>query len=329
MVDRPHCSLASVSLYSRFVPLAERQLIERLRRTVRGKNAILGIGDDSAILRIPPGHEVLVTTDFSLEGIHFRRSWQSPECIGHRCLVRGLSDIAAMGGRPMAAFLSLAIPKNLPQRWVDRFFAGLLRLAEKYGVHLAGGDTSQSPAGVMADISVLGTVEKGKALLRSGARPGDQIFVTGALGEAAAVLQLLMHQKVKKRDVFADPRIAVGASLLRSRIATACIDISDGLSTDLSHICEESGVGAVIDAERIPIHKTAHRLGDALHLALDGGEDYELLFTASSKTKVPKAIGEIRISRIGEITNTRHMSLARDSKRERIIARGWEYFSNA
>src|SRR5437879_5229055 len=164
------------------VPLPEKALISGIRRTaVRRAGVAMGIGDDCAVLRIPPGHEALVTTDFSLEGIHFRREWHAPEVVGHRCLTRGLSDIAAMGGEPMAAFLSLALPRNLPQAWVRRFLKGLLALAAQFKVTLAGGDTAESPAGLLADVVVVGSVPTGKALLRSGARPGDRIYVTGEL----------------------------------------------------------------------------------------------------------------------------------------------------
>ena len=134
------------------------------------------------MLRVPEGHQALVTTDFSLEGVHFRREWHPADSVGHRCLVRGLSDIASMGGEPLAAFLSLALPAELPQRWADGFLNGMLALAQRFGVTLAGGDTAQSPAGVLADITVLGSVPAGEAILRSGARPGDGIFVTGELG---------------------------------------------------------------------------------------------------------------------------------------------------
>ena len=133
-----------------------------------------------------PGQESLVTTDFTLEGIHFRRDWHPPETVGHRCLTRGLSDIAAMGGEPVAAFLSLALPRDLPQSWVGRFARGLISLAEKFGVTLAGGDTAESPNGVLVDIVVVGSAPKGKAVLRSGARPGDRVFVSGELGGSAA-----------------------------------------------------------------------------------------------------------------------------------------------
>ena len=153
------------------MPLKEKQIIDRIRQKVGlfSRGAGIGIGDDCAVLRLPAGHEALVTTDFSLEGVHFRREWHLADSIGHRCLARGLSDIAAMGGVPRAAFLSLALPPDLPQGWVDGFVGGLLKLAKRYSVVLAGGDTAQSPDGVLADIMVLGSVPAGKAILRSGA----------------------------------------------------------------------------------------------------------------------------------------------------------------
>src|SRR5438094_2949897 len=150
------------------MPMSEKALIARIRRkAVPGRSIVAGIGDDSAVLKIPKGHQALVTTDFSLEGVHFRREWHPPESVGHRCLARGLSDIAAMGGEPIAAFLSLALPPKLPQSWVNGFMKGLLRLAGEFVVPLAGGDTAQSPSGVLADIVVLGSVPKGKAVSRS------------------------------------------------------------------------------------------------------------------------------------------------------------------
>jgi len=188
--------------YSSCVVIAEKALIARVRRVVKpGSNPAVptGIGDDCAVLRFSRSgrgrggergreNDTLVTTDFSLEGIHFRRDWHSPESVGHRCLARGLSDIAAMGGEPVAAFLSLALPRDLPQSWVSRFTRSLLRLAKKYGVTLAGGDTAESPNGILADIVVVGTVPKGNAVLRSGARPGDRIYVSGALGGSAVAV---------------------------------------------------------------------------------------------------------------------------------------------
>jgi len=310
------------------MPIAERQLISQLRRKMRrrSREVVAGIGDDCSILRLPSGHELLVTTDFSLEGVHFRREWQSPECIGHRCLARGLSDIAAMGGSPIAAFLSLALPEDMPEKWVGRFFSGLLRLARSYDVELAGGDTAEFPGGVLADIVVIGSVPRGRALRRSGAKAGDQIFVTGGLGESAAALQLLSAGKVRKRDVFPRPRIPVGEWLQAKGIASSAIDISDGLSTDLSHIANESGVGAAIEASAIPIHRTARAEQNALELALHGGEDYELLFTAANSKRVPARILGVKITRVGEIVRGRRIDLIRNRKAERLISGGWEHF---
>src|SRR5208283_3410911 len=153
------------------MPRGEKKLIQRIRHLARGGSSrmtgkltgmMTGIGDDCAVLRIPAGHELLVTTDFSIENVHFRRDWHPPHLVGRRCLTRGLSDIAAMGGEPRAVFLSLAVPRNLPQAWVDGFMRGLLTLAKRFGVGLAGGDTAESPQGVLADIVVLGSVPKGK-----------------------------------------------------------------------------------------------------------------------------------------------------------------------
>lgn len=313
------------------MPLPERQLIARIRRaaqTLAAGRQILrtGIGDDAAVLRLPRGRELLVTTDFSLEGVHFRRAWHPPESVGHRCLARGLSDIAAMGGDPVAAFLSLALPSDLPQEWADGFLRGLLKLARRFHVPLAGGDITSSPAGVLADIMVLGTVPRGRAVLRSGARPGDSIFVTCVLGRSVAALnalhsgaQLVLRQH--PAHFFPMPRLEIGRYLRERRIASAMIDISDGLSTDLSHICEESRVGAVVLAGSIP------RNADSLDYALHGGEDYELLFTAPASRRVPAKIAGVRVTRIGEITGSRKLWLETGSGRQKLEPHGWEHFA--
>lgn len=320
------------------MPLPERKFIAALRKRRTGsKGVVVGIGDDAAILRLSAGDEALVTTDFSLEGIHFRTDWQSPECIGHRSLARGLSDIAAMGGCPLAAFLSLAVPSSCPQGWVRRFLDGLLKLARRYKVELAGGDTAQSPSGVLADIVVVGSVPRSTALLRSGARPGDHVYVTGSLGESAAALDLLSRNKIRRRDVFPGPRIEVGGWLRNRRLASAAIDISDGLSTDLDHVCEESKVGAIIHAESIPIHPSAQKLAQAeggphekesrgLRLALHGGEDYELLFTAPVRARIPRRIEGVKITQIGEIVRGRRVEIEYSGKRTTLKPQGWEHF---
>jgi len=312
------------------VPLKEKELIKRIRlaaRRLRLPAGNLGIGDDAAVLRLPKGDDALVTTDFSLEDMHFRRDWHPPDAVGHRCLARGLSDIAAMGGTPRAVFLSLAMPPDLPQRWVDQFMGGLLKLARRHSVALAGGDTAQSPGGVLADIVVLGSVPGGRALLRSGARPGDLIYVTGSLGSAMATLNELREGKKiaprsRPKHFYPEPRIAVGKSLREKKLASAAIDISDGLSTDLAHICEESNVGAVIYAEALP---TARLL--SLEFALHGGDEYELLFTAHPKRRIPKEIAGVPVTRIGEILPEKHLLLASSDGRIQTLApAGWEHF---
>src|SRR5580658_3454094 len=224
------------------MPLGEKKLIQRIRRLAhKGPSVVTGIGDDCAVLRLPPGHELLVTTDFTIEKVHFRRDWHPPELVGRRCLTRGLSDIAAMGGEPLAAFLSLAVASDVPQKWVDRFLQGLLKLAKEFKLPLAGGDTAQSTSGIQADIVVIGSLPKGKAVLRSGAKPGDQIYVTGKLGGSAAVLAGLLESKhlgSVPRQFRSQPRVAAGQWLRQRGVASAMIDLSDGLSTDLGHICQ-------------------------------------------------------------------------------------------
>src|ERR1035438_1672091 len=303
------------------MPLGEKKLIQLIRRLARrGRSVVTGIGDDCAVLRVPKGHEMLVTTDFSIENVHFRRDWHAPELVGRRCLRRGLSDIAAMGGEPLAAFLSLAVAGDVPQKWVDRFLKGLLELAEEFKLPLAGGDTAQSAGGIQADIVVVGSVPKGKAVLRSGAKPGEHIYVTGELGGSAAALARLMESKpmaaryARRSSSYSRPqaRVAVGQSLRRRGVASAMIDLSDGLSTDLEHICQESGVGAEIDAEAIPraqdgVGKNKKQV--ALEFALHGGDDYELLFTSAAT--VPSQIAGARVTdRKSTRLNSSHLGIS-------------------
>ena len=319
------------------LPLAEKLLISRIRgRAANRPEIAAGIGDDCALLQIPAGHQTLVTTDFSLEGIHFRREWHPAAVVGHRCLTRGLSDIAAMGGLPVAAFLSLALPRNLRQAWVDQFLKGLLKLAGKFNVSLAGGDTAQSPSGILADIVIIGSVPRGKAILRSGALPGDGIYVTGTLGGAAATLKLLIAgRKLRPADFpqhfHPAPRIEVGRFLREKSLASAMIDLSDGLSTDLAHICDESGVGAEIQSDAVPraaIGTPAHQVD--LKSALHGGDDYELLFTAPSNKRVPARIAEVAITQIGRITRGKQVMLInREVRAAKFRPQGWEHFRGA
>ena len=236
-----------------------------------------------------------------------------------------------MGGQPLAAFLSLALPADLPQRWADDFLTGLLRLAKRFGVPLAGGDIAESREGVLADIVVIGSVPAGRAILRSGAHPGDCIYVTGALGGSVATLQLLRQgRKLRPSDYpahfYPTPLLEVARVLREKKIATAMIDLSDGLSVDLAHICEESGVGATVDDDAVPLANVGSRrvgLGDALH----GGEDYELLFTAPRSKRVPSSVAGVPISRIGVVTRGSRVMLAESSGREtELLPQGWQHF---
>ncbi len=309
----------------------------------------LGIGDDCALIRSAPGEELAVTTDLSIAGRHFRLDWHPAESVGHRALARGLSDLAAMGARPVAAFLSLALPKDLVQRvkgreprsaranrdslrgpqaeqpiWLDRFLDGFFALAQSHQLPLAGGDLSESPFAV-ADVILTGAVAQGKAILRSGAKPGDLIYVTGQLGAAAVGLEHLTalatalkrersRQKsaqlppipsrlkaLLNRHLFPTPRVAQGLWLARNRLATAAIDLSDGLSTDLAHLCAESGVAAELDAAALPFASAATPAQ-----VLNGGEDYELLFTAPVSAPIPSEIEGVPVTCIGRIVGARN-----------------------
>lgn len=312
-----------------------------LSRVSRGSRIRLGIGDDCALLLPAADEELAITTDLSLEGRHFRRDWHPPESVGHRTLARGLSDLAAMGARPVGAFLSLGLPRELTlgQRgkpaWVERFLNGLLALATECKVPLAGGDLAESPVAV-ADIVLIGAVARSKALLRSGARPGDRIYVTGSLGGSATEFARLSatpksfarhtHADARSPHLYPQPRIAQGIRLRERGLASAAMDLSDGLSTDLWHICEESGVGAVIEAAKLPV-----AAGATLRMALDGGEDYELLFTAPESARVPKQIAGVPLTEIGSILRQRRgqprVALQTEQGLELLEPHGWEHFS--
>jgi thiamine-monophosphate kinase len=320
------------------------QIRRRAAQASRG-GLRLGIGDDCALLTPCAGEELAVTTDLSIAGRHFRLDWHPAESVGHRVLARGLSDLAAMGARPIAAFLSLGLPRELTtgsrRPWVERFLDGLLALALAYKTPLAGGDLAESPLAI-ADIVLVGAVPRGKALLRSGARSGDLLYVTGALGGASAGLARLASlagqakthpPRIPKKletllapHLYPQPRIAQGLWLARHSIATAAIDLSDGLSTDLAHLCEESGVAAEVDAAALPLHP-----GSTLAQALHGGEDYELLFTARPSARLPRAISGVPIARIGRIVRPRPsqpaITLITPQGTQPIEPHGWEHFS--
>ncbi len=247
-----------------------------------------------------------------------------------------------MGGKPIAAFLSLALPvgftaKTAGRQWLDAFFSGLLALAKASGTTLAGGDTASAPGdAILADIVLVGNVSRETSLLRSGARPGDLIYVSGTLGGAAAELQALSasprsfrHATSTDGDhphLFPVPRLAVGDRL--RGFATAGMDLSDGLSTDLRHLCDESGTGAVVHAADLPLHPLLSGLEPrhALKLALHGGEDYELLFTAPPSVRVPRNIAGVRITRVGEMTSGNGIRIEQEGKLKPLKPGGWEHW---
>jgi thiamine-monophosphate kinase len=247
-----------------------------------------------------------------------------------------------MGARPLAAFLSLALPKRTPQAWINRYFNGLRELADRSKVPLAGGDTAAAPgAELLADIVLVGSAPRGTALRRSGARPGDLLYCTGSLGGAAAELLDLQELTGKRKgssgsapgshpQLFPEPRLGVGEALRRRRLATACMDLSDGLSSDLRHLCEASEVAAVVELSRLPVHPlAARRGGSAMGLVLDGGEDYELLFAARPGTRVPGRIAGVPITRIGHLRSLRGIpqvtQIGEDGRESEMLRGGWEH----
>lgn len=284
-------------------PIQEFALIRALRRRFARRDSALirGIGDDAAVIATSPRQWWHVTTDLLAEGVHFDLRAASPKSVGYRAAMANLSDIAAMGARPRYLFTSLAIPKQLKAAQVDQLYEGLMKACHRHGVCLVGGDTSASRAGLFLSITLIGTTMAQRALLRSGARVGDRIYVTGTLGDSLAGLRMLTRQTTPKlgtnhrrflinRHLCPTARVGEGQWLNDNRLATAAIDLSDGLSGDIRHICEESGVGAEIELGAIPLSASCRAYANAsrqdpTQLALTGGEDYELLFTVSPSTQ--------------------------------------------
>ena len=308
---------------------------------------IEGIGDDAAVLRPRAGSDLVVTTDLLVEGVDFRldKGWTSPRDLGHKALAVSLSDVAAMGARPRFCLLSVGVPRALWRgHFLGGFYEGVRALADEYGVRIIGGDTSRTTQGVVVDSIVLGEVRRGRALTRGGARAGEWIFVTGALGGAAGGLKVLEGAAVGTsrgraerglvlRQRRPEPRVEWGALLSEKGLATSLIDLSDGLSSDLAHVCRESGVGARVEAASLPVDPLLARAGfdadEALRLALDGGEDFELLFTAEPRKakRLPREVGGVPIARVGEVTKERgKVRLARDGKARPLKPGGFEHF---
>jgi thiamine-monophosphate kinase len=310
------------------------------RRSTRIRFLPLGIGDDAALFKPKPGHETILTCDWFLEGTHFLREKHPPDSVGWKCLARAVSDVAAMGGVPRCFLLSLALPETHTGRWLDQFLGGLRRASRKFECVLAGGDTTRM-RDILINITVIGEVRSTHALRRSGASFGDILFVSGRLGEAELGLQVLRRGKdhtaanslLLKKHLYPEPRLALGQWLARKRLATAMMDLSDGLSSDLSRLCTASGIGARLEMAKIPAVRISNadrkRGADPLRLALHGGDDYELLFTTSPKKLhlLPQAFRGVTLTPIGRITKKPELVLLGENGRERLLVPGgWDPF---
>ncbi len=322
----------------------ETEFVAWVRRfaPAEGGRVKVGIGDDAALVSMARGQELILKADFSLEGVHFTRALYPPRSVGHRALARSLSDIAAMGGAPRFALISLAISPQTTRRWIHGLYAGLGALAAKFDVVVVGGDTAVVRGSAAIDVIVAGEVRRGRALLRSGARPGDQLFVSGTLGMSALGLQLLKTRRGRpdtdarraiQAHLYPQPQCALGRFLSEKRLASALIDVSDGLSTDLAHLSEASGIGACVWANCIPLpeRRNAHRAGKdgLLDLALHGGEDYQLLFTVppGKVARVPSRFQGVPVRRIGEIRRSKGLWLVRlDGKKSILRPLGYDHF---
>jgi thiamine-monophosphate kinase len=291
--------------------LGEFELIDRLLKPLaRGCPGALGLTDDAALVDVPPGLELVIAKDAIVADVHFLKE-DPPELVAGKLLRVNLSDLAAMGAEPLGYLTVLARSPDIDDAWLTRFAAGLRANQTRFGCHLLGGDTVATPGPLMLSLTILGTVPKGQALLRGGARPGDDVWVSGTLGDAAIGLRVLRGLAVTEDEAMAlvdryrtpRPRLALGRAL--RGLATAAIDVSDGLAADLGHILETSGVAAVIDASLLPLSEVACGIPGAREAALGGGDDYEILFTAPAARRteiqaLEAGLGH-RLTRIGAI----------------------------
>src|SRR5487761_1511 len=323
---------------------SEDEFVQWIQRRTgsRSRGLWTGIGDDAAVLSLRPGYRLLLTADLSIEGVHFDLALHPAESVGHRALARSLSDIAAMGGTPRFALVSIALSTRTSRRWVERFYAGLFALARRSGVEIAGGDTARSSGKTLADVMVAGEAAANKVLLRSGARPGDRLYVAGELGASALGLGLLRSKfrgnslalrTAVRVHLYPEPQCKLGRYLAARRLASAAMDLSDGLSTDLARLCTASGVGARLCTEQIPVVRSLPAIGprgpSSLSLALHGGEDYKLLFTVppAKVSRLAAALRGIRLFEIGAITASRAIILVSGDGTEQPLApAGYDHF---
>jgi thiamine-monophosphate kinase len=301
----------------------------------RGQKIRLGIGDDAALWKPKSGFAAILTSDWFLEGSHFLLEKHPSDSVGWKCLARAASDIAAMGGTPRYFLLNLALPADATGKWLKSFLGGLRRAARSLDCVLAGGDTTRSKR-ILINVTVVGEIREGREVLRSGARAGDLVYVSGTLGEAEHGLQLLRKSRGKvnpknvamQKHLYPQPRVALGRWLAGRKLASAMMDVSDGLSSDLPRLCGASGVGALLDPDKVPLlHGIAAE--SARQLALHGGDDYELLFTISRRkaASLPAKFRELRLTRVGEITKGRGVQIiGKDGTPTPLRAAGWDPF---
>jgi len=329
----------------------EHEIISRLRQRARaGPQVRVGIGDDAAVIATDGAKDLLTCCDLMIAGVHFRRDWAAPRLIGRKALAVTLSDIAAMGGTPRYAMISIALPRTLSSNEIEELFDGIYEMADANKVAIIGGDTSSSNDSLFIDTIVLGDCAAGRAITRAGAQVGDVIYVTGALGASALGLNLLergfrledadsieaqARHRALMKHLAPEARLQIGRRLGERGLATAMIDLSDGLSTDLGHLLEESHCGAILHATAIPIDESARWLAanglaiDPLQLALHGGEEYELLFTARPETRHRLATlasdCNLPITALGEIVAGTGLQLERDGAQQMIQPSGYEH----
>ena len=322
----------------------EDVLLARIRRALgaprpASSRLTLAMGDDAAIFHPRPGYETLLTCDWFLEGTHFLLDRHPPHSVGWKCLARATSDLAAMGAKPCCFLLSIALSPAHADSWLDEFLRGLRSAAYRLHCPAAGGDTTRSRR-LRISVTAIGECRRGRAVERTGARPGDAIFVSGHLGEAELGLRLIRAGKRPvdacdrrlRKHLYPEPRIELGAWLASNRLATAMMDLSDGLSSDLPRLCEASGVGARIAARQIPGPRLSGENAqkfDGLSLALDGGDDYELLFTVSPRkiSQIPPRIGRVSLTPIGQVVGEKGVFVNTGGQQEIVLAKkGWDPF---
>jgi thiamine-monophosphate kinase len=335
--------------------LGEFGLLQRIGRRVPAPPAFvsIGLGDDAAVLHTASHRDLIITTDMLVEEIDFDPAYVSFRQIGYKALAVNLSDVAAMGGRPFAFLVGLALPGSTPVRVVDEIYHGMFSLAGRHRVVLIGGDTSASRKGILITVTVLGDIERGRAITRAGAKLGDRIYTTGTLGDSRAGLEILKSRKNRKspralagdshlirRHILPAPRVAFGRLLGRRGWASAMIDLSDGLASDLRHLCEAGRVGARVELDRLPLSTAleAHALRrgrSATDYALRGGEDFELLFSVGEKRAAAVEAAARRmalaVTPIGTIVSkSRGVTLIRKGGREvPLTVKGYEHFAHA